>query len=218
MSAIFIRGLKSLIATFDPADTHPVAYDLRSCLQEMQLLIGPLVHALDPTTIQYSRLSIIGLSSSGVIEFVVHDITDLESSLASILEEESIKAKGWTKEAPRRVLQEGEFFCPGFIDTHTHGILVGFFARHVLSDSTFPAPQFPNLGRGQQYELLDWLTNVTFPAEERLADVKYARALYKEVVRRTLAFGVCQPMWFGSSTLTLRTCRPPLAVIMDPCI
>jgi guanine deaminase len=52
------------------------------------------------------------------------------------------------------------------------------------------APQFPNIAIGQQYELLDWLKHVTFPAEERLADTDFATVLYKEVVRRVLAFGV----------------------------
>jgi guanine deaminase len=36
------------------------------------------------------------------------------------------------------------------IDTHTH------------------APQYLNLGYGQQYELLDWLDNLTFPAEAKV--------------------------------------------------
>ena len=34
---------------------------------------------------------------------------------------------------------------------------------------------------------------MTFPSEERLADTDYATVLYKEVVRRVLAFGVSVP-------------------------
>lgn len=43
---------------------------------------------------------------------------------------------------------------------------------------------------GQQYELLDWLDNVTFPMEARFQDVKFARKAYSTVVRRIIDFGV----------------------------
>jgi guanine deaminase len=60
----------------------------------------------------------------------------------------------------------------------------------ALAITRLIAPQFPNIARGQEYELLDWLSNITFPAEERLADAQYAQILYEEVVRRVLSFGV----------------------------
>lgn len=44
---------------------------------------------------------------------------------------------------------------------------------------------------GQQYELLDWLDNVTFPMEANFADVEFARETYVEVVRRVINCGVC---------------------------
>lgn len=47
-------------------------------------------------------------------------------------------------------MNKGEFIIPGLVDTHTH------------------APQFANIGFGQQYELLDWLTEVTFPTEAKV--------------------------------------------------
>lgn len=62
-------------------------------------------------------------------------------------------------------LKDGEFLLPGFVDTHTH------------------APQVPNIGTGQQYELLDWLANVTFPTEAKFADVAFAKRVYQQVVR-----------------------------------
>ncbi len=43
---------------------------------------------------------------------------------------------------------------------------------------------------GQQYELLDWLANVTFPAEARFADLEYAKTAYESVVRRVINCGV----------------------------
>jgi guanine deaminase len=43
---------------------------------------------------------------------------------------------------------------------------------------------------GQEYQLLDWLSNVTFPREAMFSDSTYATAVYEEVVKRTLAVGV----------------------------
>jgi len=63
-----------------------------------------------------------------------------------------------------------------------------------ISDIPATAPQFPNIGTGQQYELLDWLEHITFPVEKKFADEDFARTLYKEVVRRVLALGVCIPV------------------------
>ncbi|PVG00676.1 guanine deaminase [Serendipita vermifera] len=147
----------------------------------MKLFIGPLVHTLNPTTIQYSQLSIIGVSNSGTIDFTAHHVEDKDSTLKSVLESEENKKKGWAHDKVEVVvLNHGEFLCPGFIDTHTH------------------APQFPNIGRGQQYELLDWLKCITFPSEQRLADTEYAKSLYNEVVRRVISFGTTTCCYYGS--------------------
>ena len=68
-------------------------------------------------------------------------------------------------------LTADSFLCPGFIDTHIH------------------APQAPNMGLGQQYELLDWLQYITFPRERRFEDPLYARRTYEAVVERMLNSG-----------------------------
>ncbi|KAK7012287.1 hypothetical protein R3P38DRAFT_1590233 [Favolaschia claudopus] len=68
-------------------------------------------------------------------------------------------------------LREGEFLMPGFCDTRTH------------------APQVPNMGSGQQYELLDWLENITFPMESRFSDSDLTRTTYLGVVRRIIDSG-----------------------------
>ena len=52
------------------------------------------------------------------------------------------------------------------------------------------ACQVPNVGTGQQYELLDWLSEVTFPMEARFSDVGFARRAYTSVIKRTIDFGV----------------------------
>ncbi|KIM27033.1 hypothetical protein M408DRAFT_330198 [Serendipita vermifera MAFF 305830] len=150
----------------------------------MQIFIGPLVHTLNPTTIEYSSLSILGISSNGIIDFITNNVTSdsVDRTIETLLCDAENMKKGWSKDGnvARIVLKNGEFLCPGFVDTHTH------------------APQFPNLARGQQYELMDWLKCVTFPAEERLKDTEYASVLYKEVVRRVLAFGPTTCCYYGS--------------------
>ncbi|KAG5729678.1 putative guanine deaminase, partial [Termitomyces sp. T112] len=77
-------------------------------------------------------------------------------------------------------LQPGEFLLPGFIDTHTH------------------APQFPNLGRGQHYKLLEWLEHVTFPMEAKFSDVEFARTSYQSVVRRVIDCGTTTCCYYGT--------------------
>lgn len=79
---------------------------------------------------------------------------------------------GWKlQDCETVLLGSNSFLSPGFVDTHVH------------------APQVPNLGRGQQYELLDWLENITFPREKRFEDPLYARKTYESVVQRMLDCG-----------------------------
>jgi guanine deaminase len=63
-----------------------------------------------------------------------------------------------------------------------------------LIDLLQHAPQYPNLGLGQSYQLLDWLKCLTFPTETKFADLEYARKVYEEVVKRNLAVGVSAPI------------------------
>ncbi|KAF8236255.1 Metallo-dependent hydrolase [Tricholoma matsutake] len=81
------------------------------------------------------------------------------------------------------VLKAGEFIIPGFIDTHTH------------------APQYPNIGSGQQYELLDWLEHITYPMEAHFANIDFARRAYESVVRRTIDCGTTTSCYYGTSHL-----------------
>ncbi|CAE6506236.1 unnamed protein product [Rhizoctonia solani] len=77
-------------------------------------------------------------------------------------------------------LGHGEWLMPGFVDTHTH------------------APQFPNIGIGGQYELLDWLNNVTFPTESRFEDPEFAERVYSSVVDRVLNSGTTTCCYYGT--------------------
>ena len=66
----------------------------------------------------------------------------------------------------------------------------------VYADSVQHACQEPNVGLGQQYELLDWLSEVTFPMEARFEDVEFARKAYTSVIKRTIDYGV-RPSFSG---------------------
>ncbi|KAI8989696.1 guanine deaminase [Trametes punicea] len=77
-------------------------------------------------------------------------------------------------------LKLGEFLMPGFIDTHIH------------------APQVPNIGSGQQYELLEWLDHVTFPMESRFSDEHFARRAYTSVIKRTIDYGSTTCCYYGT--------------------
>ncbi|GAK65808.1 guanine deaminase [Moesziomyces antarcticus] len=77
-------------------------------------------------------------------------------------------------------LPPGSFLCSGFIDTHTH------------------ACQVPNIGLGQQYELLDWLQHVTFPRERRFEDARYARKTYESVVQRLIDSGTTTACYYAT--------------------
>ncbi|KAK7693766.1 hypothetical protein QCA50_003338 [Cerrena zonata] len=55
-----------------------------------------------------------------------------------------------------------------------------------------------NIGRGQQYELLDWLAEVTFPMESRFRDVNFARKAYPSVVRRIINCGTTTCCYYGT--------------------
>ncbi|KAI5477118.1 guanine deaminase [Pseudohyphozyma bogoriensis] len=139
---------------------------------------GAIVHSLSLTEIEYLPSALLGVNQSGTIAFLDRDVPS-----------SSVKAKvaehGW-EGAEVVVVKKGEFLCPGFIDTHTH------------------APQYPNLGFGQQFELLDWLSHVTFPTETKFADAQYARRTYEGVVQRVIDTGTTTVCYYGTHHLTTK--------------
>lgn len=79
-------------------------------------------------------------------------------------------------------LREGQFLCPGFIDTHHH------------------APQTGNLGLGLDRELLQWLEKYTFPREKSFGTRSDESILkeYTEMTLRLLRSGTTTCVYFGS--------------------
>ncbi|GIL58834.1 hypothetical protein Vafri_13806 [Volvox africanus] len=79
-----------------------------------------------------------------------------------------------------RQLKAGQYFMPGFIDTHVH------------------APQYQFTGTGTDVPLMEWLRKYTFPAECSFQDLEAARHRYSLLVKRFLANGTTTAMYYGS--------------------
>lgn len=117
------------------------------------------------------------VSADGIIVWVEGNVPHDDISAVAL-------KHGWDTSGSSKIqlveTHEGEWIMPGFIDTHTH------------------APQYLNLGSGQQYELLDWLDNITWPAETRFLDVNYAKTTYEDVVSRLLNVGTTTCCYYAS--------------------
>ncbi len=78
-------------------------------------------------------------------------------------------------------LKEGQFLCPGFIDTHHH------------------APQSANLGLGLDHQLLQWLDHYTFPREKSFGSrtIESIKLEYTQMTQRLLREGTTTCVYFG---------------------
>lgn len=154
------------------------------------IFYGALVSPKSLTEYDAFPHAVVCVSKAGVIEWVEKDVpaTELQHVIAK---------HGFTSiEAVNLVdLKRGEFIMPGFIDTHTH------------------APQVPNIGSGQEHELLEWLEQTTFPMEARFRDANFARNAYSSVVRRIIDAGTTTCCYYG--TLHLEATKILAEIIRD---
>jgi len=137
-----------------------------------KIFYGAVISPESLTTYKALPNCLLSVGAPGTIDWIVEDVENhaLQETLAQ---------KGCI-DVDVIVLQAGEFLLPGFIDTHTH------------------APQIPNIGSGQQYELLDWLNNVTYPMEAKFSDIDFARRTYESVVRRIIDYGTTTCCYYGT--------------------
>ncbi|KAJ7510029.1 Metallo-dependent hydrolase [Mycena galericulata] len=133
---------------------------------------GSVVNPESLKSFKAHRACLIAVGSTGNIDWIVEDVHDS-------MVQETLATHGYV-DCDVVCLRDGEFLCPGFIDTHTH------------------APQVPNVGSGQQYELLDWLENITFPMESKFSDVDFAQRTYASVVRRLIDSGITTCCYYGT--------------------
>lgn len=152
----------------------------------------------------HALLSVSG--STGEIEWIEEDVP--ENMLQNVLAKH-----GMLSGFDLLALKLGEFLMPGFIDTHTVRVSELHWRKHTDTSATSPrrtiacstgaeywqvqisgfftVASLADQGRsGQQHELLDWLSEVTFPMESRFANIDFAREAYQSVVRRIIDYGV----------------------------
>ncbi|KAI0320127.1 Metallo-dependent hydrolase [Amylostereum chailletii] len=136
------------------------------------LFYGPVINPDSLSSYQALPRCLLAVNAAGDIDWIENDVEP--SRVPTVRDENKCQDADFVE------LQEGEFIMPGFVDTHTH------------------APQVPNIGSGQQYELLDWLNNVTFPMEAQFSDVDFARKAYGSVVRRIVDSGTTTCCYYGT--------------------
>ncbi|KAJ0163565.1 putative guanine deaminase [Colletotrichum tanaceti] len=140
-----------------------------------QLFLGTFVHSKTREALEYLHNAVVCVDTSGTIVAVEtgYDLARAEAELLPRL--------GWEMgHVEVNVGRDGQFFFPGFIDTHVH------------------ASQYPNVGIFGKSTLLDWLNTYTFPLESSLKDLAKARRVYTACVRRTLAHGTTTSAYFAT--------------------
>ncbi|KAL6861107.1 guanine deaminase [Trichoderma novae-zelandiae] len=144
--------------------------------QRKLLLLGTFVHSKTQQDLDIFHDAGIAVDAQGKIAAIERDARDLSEAKVRLLTK-----LGWD-EAEVDVTQaaDGQFFFPGFIDTHIH------------------AAQYANAGIFGKSSLLDWLETYTFPLEASLQDLAKARRVYTRCIRRTLSHGTTTAAYFAT--------------------
>ncbi|ORY24134.1 hypothetical protein BCR39DRAFT_472609 [Naematelia encephala] len=142
---------------------------------------GNFIHTPTPAKLEVLHSALVCVGPEGVIEWIEEDVQG--EMIQDISGRYGIDLLDGAATAAVQVVQipQGEFVCPGLVDTHTH------------------APQYPNIGLGGALQLLDWLEQLTFPEERKFADIEYARQVYGRVVERGLGFGTTTCCYYATT-------------------
>ncbi|KAI0483299.1 guanine deaminase [Xylariaceae sp. FL0804] len=139
------------------------------------LFLGTFIHSKTLAELEYLHDTAVCVDASGRI-VAVEPGCDQEGAVSTLY-----GRLGWSPDdVAVTVAGPGQFFFPGFIDTHVH------------------ASQYPNLGVFGKSTLLDWLQRYTFPAEAALASLPRARRVYRRCIRRALAHGTTTAAYFAT--------------------
>ncbi|KXX77521.1 putative guanine deaminase [Madurella mycetomatis] len=153
-----------------------------------QLFLGSFVHSKTLGELEYLHNTAVCVDRAGRIVAIEKDCDEkARAALLSRLE--------W-KDSEVEVVsaREGQFFFPGFVDTHLH------------------ASQYPNVGIFGSSTLLDWLNTYTFPLEASLSDPAKARRVYTRVIRRTLSHGTTCAAYYATIDVASTTLLAELCV------
>ncbi|KAF7546586.1 hypothetical protein G7Z17_g8333 [Cylindrodendrum hubeiense] len=141
-----------------------------------QIFLGTFISSKSRQELQYLHDAAVCVDSHGKIVKV-----DVDCTSAELIDDRLLNKLGWEKsEVDVHVAKPGQFFFPGFIDSHVH------------------APQYPNVGIFGKTTLLDWLEKYTFPLESSLKDLAKARRVYTACIRRTLANGTTTAAYYAT--------------------
>ncbi|TEA19477.1 putative guanine deaminase [Colletotrichum sidae] len=152
-------------------DPSPATRDNRN-----RLFYGTFIHSKTREELEYLHNTAVAVDASGTIVAV-----NKTCATSREAEDDVCSKLGWRHgEFDVRIAKEGQFFFPGFIDTHVH------------------ASQYPNVGIFGKSTLLDWLNTYTFPMEASLADLRKAKRVYTACVRRTLAHGTTTSAYYAT--------------------
>ncbi|KAI0117119.1 guanine deaminase [Daldinia grandis] len=140
-----------------------------------QLFLGLFIHSVKLGELQYLHDTAVFVDESG-------NIVAVETHCDQKKAEETLYPKlGWKGgDVTVTIAKDGQFFFPGFIDTHIH------------------APQYPNVGIFGKSTLLDWLNTYTFPMEASLSSLPKARRVYTRCIQRTLAHGTTTAAYYAT--------------------
>ncbi|KAG6039162.1 hypothetical protein E4U41_003102 [Claviceps citrina] len=142
-----------------------------------QVLLGTFVHSRSRRELEYLHDAAVAVDREGRI----CAIGGGHGGSVGAARDEVLRLMGWRGgEVDVVECGEGEFFFPGFIDTHVH------------------ASQYPNVGIFGKSTLLDWLDKYTFPLESSLSDLAKAKQVYTACIRRTLAHGTTTAAYYAT--------------------
>ncbi|EJT77935.1 guanine deaminase [Gaeumannomyces tritici R3-111a-1] len=157
------------------SDAVPTVASARREEGAHKLLLGTFIHSQSLGELRYRHGAAVAVSREGKIAAVEEDCD------RSRAEAELLPRLGWALDDVVVVAaKDGQFFFPGFIDTHLH------------------ASQYPNVGIFGKSTLLDWLHKYTFPMEASLADPARARRVYGRCVRKTLSHGTTCAAYYAT--------------------
>ncbi|KAK0546127.1 hypothetical protein OC846_005407 [Tilletia horrida] len=145
-----------------------------------RIFIGAVVTPVSHHELTALPCALVGVGSAGTIRFI-EDLSEGDDT-----KDEPVKpVPASALDKARKIVKEQGW------DWETCEVV-------VLEPGSFLSPGFPNIGLGQQYELLDWLKYITFPREARFADTSYAERTFKSVVSRLLSSGTTCACYYAT--------------------
>ena len=147
-------------------------------------ILGNAFHCPVPGEFEFLENALITVNADGEILGVAKPPEYSNSPIVEFLENQGRLLR----------LTDKQYLIPGLVDLHCH------------------APQWPQMGKGLDLPLYDWLESYTFPLEARYEDLDFAQHVYKDLVQSTLSSGTTSAVYFSSIHLE------PSKVLADICL